>query len=118
MNKKFLYFTSGAIDAGGGDEECILIGADNISHFEMDDDTSLKIFAKEGVGQIAQGDSTNNVVIDLTITTGKHKEVMAAIARTINKGPHSNGFCVIADKENEKFCHADITGVLITVIDA
>ena len=116
---KYLYFATGAPDAGGGDEEVIMIGENNISHFEMHDATTLKIFGKEGADQEAQADGDNNIVITLTVDTGKHKEALEDIASTINRGPHSNGFCVIADDENDVFCSAHITAcTLIDVIDA
>ena len=44
---KYLYFATGAPDTGGGDEEVVMIGENNISHFEMADATTLQIFGKE-----------------------------------------------------------------------
>ena len=118
MAKNFLYFASAAPDSGAGDEEVIMIEASNVSHYEMEDATSLFIYAVEGVGQEAQADGVDFLKIDLTITSGKHKDVMRDIAQTINKGPHSVGFTVIADVENSVFCSDHISGVSIAVIDA
>ena len=116
---KYLYFATAAPDTGGGDEEVLMIGESNISHFEMADATSLQIFAKEGAGQQAQADAANNVVITLTIASGKHKEAMEDIAATINGHPHSNGFTVIADDENDVFCSDHIAACAsIVVVDA
>tara|TARA_R100000388_G_scaffold34186_1_gene26508 strand:+ start:488 stop:847 length:360 start_codon:yes stop_codon:yes gene_type:complete len=116
---KYLYFATGAPDGGGGDEEVLMIGEANISHFEMATATSLQIFAKEGAEQEAQADGDNNTVITLTIATGKHKEAMQDIAATINGHPHSNGFTVIADDENDVFCSDHITACAsIVVVDA
>ena len=116
---KYLYFATGAPDAGGGDEEVLMIGENNISHFEMHDATTLKIFGKEGADQEAQADGDDNIVITLTIDTGKHKRVMEDIALTINQGPHSNGFAIIADDENDVFCSPNITACTsIVAVDA
>ena len=116
---KYLYFSTGAIDAGGGDEECVMIGENNISHFEMADATTLQIFAKEGAEQEAQADGDNNTIITLTVTTGKHKEALQDLAATINGPAHSNGFAVIADSENSKFCSDFISACAsIVVVDA
>ena len=116
---KYLYFATGAPDSGGGDEEVLMIGENNISHFEMATAISLQIFAKEGAEQEAQADGDNNTVITLTIATGKHKEAMQDIAATINGKAHSNGFVVVADGENSKFCSDHITACAsIVVVDA
>jgi hypothetical protein len=116
---KYLYFATGAPDAGGGDEEVVMIGENNISHFEMADATTLQIFAKEGAGQEAEAAGDNNVIITLTVDTGKHKEALQDVAATINGPAHSNGFAVIADSENSKFCSEFISACAsIVVVDA
>jgi hypothetical protein len=116
---KYLYFSTGAIDSGGGDEEVVMIGENNISHFEMADATTLQIFAKEGAGQEAEAAGDNNIIITLTVDTGKHKEALQDVAATINGPAHSNGFVVIADSENSKFCSDFISACAsIVVVDA
>ena len=117
---KYLYFATGAPDSGGGDEEVLMIGENNISHFEMATATSLQIFGKTGVDQEAQAANDNHVAITLTITSGKHKEAMEDIAATINGPAHSNGFAVIADGENSKFCsdHIDACASIVVVDSA
>ena len=116
---KYLYFATGAPDSGAASEEVLMIGENNISHFEMATATSLQIFGKEGVEQEAQAAGDNNIVITLTITSGKHKEAMEDIAATINGPAHSNGFAVIADGENSKFCSDHIEACAsIVVVDA
>ena len=116
---KYLYFSTGAIDSGGGDEEVVMIGENNISHFEMADATTLQIFAKEGAGQEAEAAGDNNIIITLTVDTGKHKEALQDVAATINGPAHSNGFAVIADSENSVFCSDFISACAsIVVVDA
>ena len=116
---KYLYFATGAPDSGGGDEEVLMIGENNISHFEMANATTLQIFAKEGAEQEAQADGDDNIIITLTVDTGKHKEALQDIAATINGPAHSNGFAVIADSENSLFCSDFISACAsIVVVDA
>jgi len=55
------------------------------------DNTSLFIYFKSLKNEYA------NEYVDLTVTNGKLKEVMAQLVQTINGGPHSDGFVVIAD---------------------
>tara|TARA_Y100001937_G_C6895712_1_gene231042 strand:- start:78 stop:437 length:360 start_codon:yes stop_codon:yes gene_type:complete len=116
---KYLYFATGAPDSGGGDEEVLMIGENNISHFEMANATTLQIFGKEGADQEAQAAGDNNIIITLTVTTGKHKEALQDVAATINGPAHSNGFAVIADSEKSVFCSDFITACAsIVVVDA
>ena len=65
--KKFLYFAKAAADATAGDEEVLMLPADNISHFEMDTATRLNIFAKTGVAQEAQADGVDHIVAGIVI---------------------------------------------------
>ena len=53
----------------------------------------------------------------LTITTNKHKEVMNAIVREINKGG-GDDFIVVADDSNSVYADAQITACAITVTAA
>ena len=117
--KNYLYFAHAAPDGGAGDEEVIMIEQNNISHFEMKDATTLQIWGKEGVGQEAQADGIDNVLVRLTIDTGKHKEVLADIAGALTVADTAyGGFVVVADKENSIFLNPHITNVAIIVVDA
>jgi hypothetical protein len=119
--KKFLYFATAAPSTGDAtDEEVLMLPADNISHFEMDTATRLNIFAKTGNAQEAQGDAVNNIVCGIDITSGKHKEVMEALAGAIASANAINSpFIVIADSEKSKFLTGDITAcAAINVVDA
>jgi len=55
------------------------------------DNTSLFIYFKSLKNEYV------NEYVDLTVTNGKLKEVMAQLVQAINGGPHSDGFVVIAD---------------------
>jgi hypothetical protein len=118
--KKFLYFATAAADGTAGTEEVLMLPADNISHFEMDTATRLNIFAKTGNGQEAMADGTDHIVCGIDITSGKHKEVMEALAGAIASASAINSpMIVVADTENSKFLHADITAcAAIAVVDA
>ena len=64
------------------------------------DDTELTLcflpqIRNNGDGQA--DDFTNNDTVKLTVTAGKHTEVMQDIISAINGGPHSDGFIVVAD---------------------
>ena len=118
--KKFLYFATAAADGTAGDEEVLMLPADNISHFEMDTATRLNIFAKTGNGQEAMADGANHIVCGIDITSGKHKEVMEALAGAISSANAINSpMIVVADTENSKFLHPNITAcAAIAVVDA
>ena len=118
--KKFLYFATAAADGTAGTEEVLMLPADNVSHFEMDTATRLNIFAKTGNAQEAQADAVNNIVCGIDITSGKHKEVMEALAGAIASANAINSpFIVVADTENSKFLTGDITAcAAISVADA
>lgn len=117
--KNYLYF---AVEApnGGTIEDVIMIKSDSVSHFEMKDATKLHIFLTKGHGQEAQAAGVNNILVGITITSGKHKEVMEYLASIFNKTRRvAGGFTVVADSENSVFGHPNITGCnVIEVVDA
>ena len=55
------------------------------------DNTSLFIYFKSLKNEYV------NEYVDLTVTNGKLKEVMAQLVQVMNGGPHSDGFVVVAD---------------------
>tara|TARA_Y100000289_G_scaffold57946_1_gene62751 strand:- start:263 stop:625 length:363 start_codon:yes stop_codon:yes gene_type:complete len=117
----YLYFASAAPDGTTSTEEVIMISADKVSHYEMRNATDLRIFLKETVGQeVLGGDGDDFAVIALDITSGKHKEVMEAIAKAANNPlSFDGGFVTIADSENNSFCTPHITACAsIAVVDA
>ena len=120
--KNYLYF---AVEApnGGAIEDAIMIKSDSVSHFEMKDATKLHIFLRKGFSQEVQAVSsngTNNILVGITITSGKHKEAMEALAGACDAASAINTpFIVVADSENSKFLHSSITACAsIAVVDA
>lgn len=121
--KNYLYFAHAAPDGGAGDEEVLMIEQNNISHFEVatDDGTDgvIQIWGKEGVGQEAQADGVDNVLVRLTYTSGKHKEVLTDIAGALTVADTAyGGFVVVADKENGIWLSPHLNNVAIVVVDA
>jgi len=116
--KKYLYFAVSAPDGTAGTEQVACFPADQLSHFEMSTATQMRIYFESS--QENDADSGIDAAhAALTITSGKHKEVMGALAAIINGGPHSDGFVVVADSENSVFAHANITACAsIAVVDA
>ena len=118
--EKYLYFASAAPDGTTSTEEVIMVAASKVSHYEMRNATDLRIYFDKGVAQEVpggDGDDQNSVALD--ITTGKHKEVMEAIAGAINAASAINSpMVVIADVENSKYVSPFITSCVITVVDA
>ena len=116
--KKFLYFASAAPEGTASDEEVVCFPADQLSHLEMATATSMRVYFHSNQEQDLSGVDSAHAV--LTITSGKHKEVMEAITGAIASANAINTpFIVVADSENSKFLHADITACAsIAVVDA
>ena len=117
--KKFLYFASAAADGTASTEEVVCFPADQLSHLEMATATQLRVYFESSQENDADSgiDAAHAV---LTITSGKHKEVMEAIAGAAASASAINSpFIVIADSENSKFIHGDITACAsIAIVDA
>jgi len=109
--KKFLYFASGAPDATTSTEQVACFPTDKLSHLEMHNATTLRAYFNSG--QEADDDSGIDLpVVVLTVNTGITGACAAASA--IN-----TPFIVVADSENSKFLHADITACAsLAVVDA
>ena len=116
--KKFLYFASATPEETASDEEVVCFPADQLSHMEMATATSMRVYFNSNQEQDLSGVDSAHAV--LTINTGKHKEVMEAISGAIASANAINTpFIVVADSENSKFLHADITACAsIAVVDA
>jgi len=117
--KKMLYFASGAPDSTTATEQVACFPADKLSHLEMHTATALRVYFHSG--QEADEDSGIDLpVIVLTITSGKHKEVMEAISGAMaSASAINNPMIVVADSENSKFLHANITACAsVAVVDA
>ena len=116
--KKFLYFASAAADGTASTEEVVCFPADQLSHMEMASATSMRVYFNSNQEQDLSGVDSAHAV--LTITSGKHKEVMEAISGAVaSANAINNPFIVVADSENSKFLHANITACAsIAVVDA
>tara|TARA_R100001463_G_C3367751_1_gene203902 strand:- start:45 stop:404 length:360 start_codon:yes stop_codon:yes gene_type:complete len=118
MRDNMLYFASAAVEGTAGDEECVMVPASGISHFESKNTTTIDVFFKKDVAQeVLGGDGDDQNKATLTITANKNKVVLEAIAGAINANM-SSGFVVIADGENSVFVHPDITACALAVVDA
>jgi len=114
--KKYLYFASAAADATSSTEQVAMFAVDKVSHYEMHTATALRIYFDAGQ-ELDEDSGIDKPVVVLTITTGKHKEVMDAIANTINFG--QDAMLVVADSENSVFLDANITACFsIGIVDA
>ena len=116
--KKFLYFASAAPEGTASDEEVVCFPADQLSHMEMATATSMRVYFNSNQEQDLSGVDSAHAV--RTITSGKNKEVMEAISNAIASANAINTpFIVVADSENSKFLHGDITACAsIAVVDA
>ena len=117
--KKFLYFASAAADGTASTEEVVCFPADQLSHMEMATATQMRVYFESSQENDADSgiDAAHAV---LTITTGKHKEVMEAIAGAVSaSGIVSAPMVVVADSENSKFVSPHITACAsIAIVDA
>tara|TARA_R110000822_G_C14882839_1_gene446755 strand:+ start:106 stop:462 length:357 start_codon:yes stop_codon:yes gene_type:complete len=116
--KKFLYFAVSAPDGTTSTEQVVTFPADQLSHFEMHNATTLRAYFNSTQDQNVVG--IDAPVVALTITSGKHKEVMEALSGAIASANAINApMIVVADSENSKFLHVNITACAsIGVVDA
>jgi len=117
--KKFLYFAAAAPDGTASTEEVVCFPADQLSHLEMASATQLRVYFESSQENDADSgiDAAHAV---LTINTGKHKEVIEAITGAIASANAINvPMITVADSENSKFIHGDITACAsIAIVDA
>ena len=116
--KKFLYFSAGTPDGTASDEEVVCFPADQLSHFELASATSIRVYFNSNQEQDLSGVDSAHAV--LTITSGKHKEVMEAICGAVASANAINvPMITVADEENSSYIHANITACAsIAVVDA
>ena len=117
--KKFLYFSAGTPDGTASTEEVAGFPADQISHLELATATQLRVYFESSQENDADSgiDAAHAV---LTITSGKHKEVMEAICGAVASASAINApMITVADEETSSYIHADITACAsIAVVDA
>ena len=123
--KKFFYFRDASNeDADLSSAVSVTVPVDSITGIVPFGDTaSLRVYFK------SLKNETLNEYVDLTITVGKIKEVMAELVQAMNAGPHSDGFIVVADNVtttdgassiqgndvavNARYLSSDITSVAV-----
>ena len=117
--KKFLYFASGAPDSTTSTEEVACFPADKLSHLEMHTATALRLYFSSNQ-ELDEDSGIDAPVVALTITSGKHKEVMESITGAISSASAINSpFIVVADSENSVFLNSHITACAsVAVVDA
>ena len=117
--KKFLYFASAAPDGTTSSEQVACFPADKLSHLEMHTATALRCYFTSNQ-ELDNDAGLDAPVVQLTIDSGKHKEVMEAITGAIASAAAINSpFIVVADSENSKFLHSNITACAsVAVVDA
>ena len=117
--KKFLYFSAGAPDSSTGTEQVACFPADQISHFEMATATQLRVYFESSQENDADSgiDAAHAV---LTVTSGKHKEAIEAIAGAVASANAINvPMITVADEENSKYISPFITACAsLAVVDA
>ena len=94
--------------------------ADNVYAWPVDrlfgirttDGTSMILNFKNMTGGSADLDADE---VDITFNDGKEAEVLAAICDAINGHAGKSGNVLIADDVSEKYIHADITGIAVTI---
>ena len=124
---KYFYFRS-VTDEDDDDAavNSVMVPVKNITGMEpYDAITKIRVWFDNTTDPTIAGGSFDKIAnqqsyADLTVTRGKIKEVMEAIASATNNGPHSDGITVIADDTTTdydgslragKYLHNDITAV-------
>ena len=117
--KKFLYFSAGAPDSTAGTEQVACFPADQLSHFEMATATQLRVYFESSQENDADSgiDAAHAV---LTVTSGKHKEAIEAVAGAVASANAINvPMITVADEENSKYISPFITACAsLAVVDA
>ena len=98
--EKYLYFRTVADeDDDDAAADTLALPARRIVAMAPSADTTITVWF-ESVNNM-QTDGANELVLKdsavITITAHRHKKVLQSIVRSINGGPHSDGFIVVAD---------------------
>ena len=99
--KKMLYFQTDSDDAAA-------FPVDKLYAIDAGA-TFVKLYfdgATSGTGSAGLGGLLSSV--GLTVTAGQEENVVKAVVRKINEGPHSDGLVVIADEANSEYAHSGI----------
>ena len=111
--EKYLYFAQG--DGANQSSEAVMYPRSAFRGADVASDAVHLFFTSSEVATQTANDDEDLIV--LTITDGKQKEVLKAIAEHMAgaTGPLQVPFIVIADEDNSVYCHPSITQVEITL---
>ena len=111
---KFLFFTDGDTIDASGDMACYPLSSFLGFSVSASDAVSLGMRFKSAVTGSAA--ATEVDVVDLVITSAKHKKVIESITKAINAASFddNSGLIVVCDALNSVFADSDITGCAIT----
>ena len=119
--KRYWYFRAASVlsadDAETGDS--IMVPVENITGMQQETDTTLDVFFKGAMnpeGGNGVGGSTINDYVTLTVTSGKRRAVMQALAEATNNGPFDEGITVIADVATSTYLIPEIEGITAVTI--
>ena len=104
--EKYLYFRTVADeDDDDAAADTLALPARRIVAMAPSADTTITVWF-ESVNNM-QTDGANELVLKdsavITVTAHRHKKVLQSIVRSINGGPHSDGFIVVADDATTDF---------------
>ena len=114
--EKYLYFRTVADeDDDDAAADTLALPARRIVAMAPSADTTITVWF-ESVNNM-QTDGANELVLKdsavITITAHRHKKVLQSIVRSINGGPHSDGFITVADDATTDFDGTTRTAIYI-----
>ena len=114
--EKYLYFRTVADeDDDDAAADTLALPARRIVAMAPSADTTITVWF-ESVNNM-QTDGANELVLKdsavITVTAHRHKKVLQSIVRSINGGPHSDGFITVADDATADFDGTTRLGVYI-----
>jgi len=114
--EKYLYFRTVADeDDDDAAADTLALPARRIVAMAPSADTTITVWF-ESVNNM-QTDGANELVLKdsavITVTAHRHKKVLQSIVRSINGGPHSDGFITVADDATTDFDGTTRTAIYI-----
>ena len=114
--EKYLYFRTVADeDDDDAAADTLALPARRIVAMAPSADTTITVWF-ESVNNM-QTDGANELVLKdsavITVTAPRHKKVLQSIVRSINGGPHSDGFITVADDATTDFDGTTRTAIYI-----
>jgi len=97
---RFLYFA----DATASNTDSVCLPVTHLRQMNVDGTSSRVLFRFEDI----RDGIAEQVIVFVNITTGKGKEVVEAVAKSIRSS--KNPFIVVADDNRKEYLHKDILG--------